>query len=251
MKPAWFALPVLLAAALPRARPAPPLFALPTLPRIRLETARDRVVVFLDANLGRGEWQGTDFDLYAAFGAPGAPKAIDARLYAGGESGRDPAPDAAFEPVPMERAARRPALAHLLFGPSTMAGVVLHVRGPSFRRAVATFGVARARVRTLYDLPEKDASGGREVVVRLGIREGPPLALGHIEVVSLEQGQWLLGAEAHLCGPEADPHPLAVSVFPRLPNAFLPKLSDEGPPVAPVLSVRHASDDLCVRFWTQ
>lgn len=251
MKPPWFALPVLLAAAFPRARPAPPLFALPTLPRIRLEAAHDRVVVFLDANLGRGDWQGSDFDLFAAFGAPGAPRAIDARLYAGGESGRDPAPDAAFEAVPMEKAARRPPQAHLLFGPSSMAGVVLHVRGPSFRRALATFGVARVRVRTLYDLPEKDASGAREVVVRLGIREGPPLALGHLEVVSLEPDSWLLGAEAHLCGPEADPHPLAVSGFPRPTSGFLPELSDQGPPVAPVLSVRHASDDLCVRFWTQ
>jgi hypothetical protein len=242
---ALLALPVALAAALPRARPPPPLFALPTVPRVRLEAARDHVVVATDVNLARGEWQGADFELFVAFGAPGAPRAIDARLYAGGEAGRDPAPDAAFEPITLERAARRPLTSYLLFGPPTMAGVVLHVRGASFRRAVAPSGVARLRVRALYDLPAEDARTGREMVVRLGIREGPPVALGRIEVVSLESDAWLLGAEARLCGPDADPYPLAVSLFPKA--ARPPSLPA---PAAPVLSVRHATDDLCVRLWT-
>ena len=54
-----------------------------------------------------------------------------------------------------------------------------------------------------------------------------------------------LGAEARLCGPEADPYPLAVSVLPKGSRPV-----DRPAPVAPVLSVRHASDDLCIRFWT-
>jgi hypothetical protein len=243
---ALIALPIALAAALPRVRPAPPLFALPTLPHVRLEAGRDHVVVVQDVNLARGEWPGGDFDLFVAFGAPGAPRAIDARLTAGGESGRDPSPDATFEPVAVERAPRRPAAAYLLLGPSAMAGVVLRVREASFRRALAPFGVARVRVRALYDLPAEDARTGRELVVRLGIRDGSPIALGYIEVVSGEPDGWLLGAEAHLCGPEADPYPLAVSVIPR---SLRP--ADPPAPVAPVLSVRHASDDLCVRFWTR
>jgi hypothetical protein len=240
------ALPIALAAAVPRARPAPPLFALPTLPHVRLEAARDHVVVLEDVNLARGQWPGGDFDLFVAFGAPGAPKAIDARITAGGEAGRDPSPDATFEAVAIERAPRRPSAAYLLLGPPAMAGVVLHVREASFRRALASFGVARFRVRALYELPAEDARTGREVVVRLGVRDGSPIALGHIEVVSSEPDGWLLGAEAHLCGPEADPYPLAVSVVPRSVRPA------EAPgPVAPVLSVRHASDDLCVRFWTR
>ncbi len=240
------ALPIALAAALPRARPAPPLFALPTLPHIRLEVARDHVVVVQEANLARGEWPGGDFELFVAFGAPGAPRAIDAHLAAGGEAGRDPPPDATFEPIALDRAPRRPSSSYLLLGPPAMAGVALRVREASFRRALAPFGVARVRVRALYDLPEEDARTGREVVVRLGIRDGPPIALGRIEVVSDEPDGWLLGAEAHLCGPEADPYPLAVSVIPKsLRPADLPA------PVAPVLSVRHASDDLCMRFWTR
>jgi hypothetical protein len=242
---AVLALPVALAAALPRARPAPPLFALPTLPRIRLEAARDHVLVVEDANLARGEWQGSDFDLFVAFGAPGAPRAIDARLFAAGEAGKDPLPDAPFEPITLERAARRPVASYLLLGPAAMAGVVLKVKEASFRRAVAPFGVARLRVRSLYDLPAEDARTGREVVVRLGVRDGAPLALGRLEVVSLEPDAWLLGAEARLCGPEADPYPLAVSVLPRGSRPV-----DRPAPVAPVLSVRHTTDDLCVRFWT-
>jgi hypothetical protein len=239
-------LPVALAAALPRVRPPPPLFALPTVPRVRLEVARDHVVVLEEASLARGEWQGADFELFVAFGSPGAPRAMDAHLQAAGEAGRDPPPDAPSEPIALERAARRPLPAYLLFGSPAMAGVVLRVRGPSFRRAVAPSGFARLRVRSLYDLPAEDALTGREVVVRLGVREGPPLALGRIEVLSLEPDDWLRGAEAHLCGPEADPYPLAVSVIPKGTRPLPPPA-----PLAPVLSVRHATDDLCLRFWTR
>jgi len=245
---ALLALPVALAATLSRPRPAPPLFALPTLPRIRVEATRDHVMVLEDLNLPRGEWQGGDFELFVAFGAPGTPSAVDARLYAAGELGRDPPPDATFEPVALERAARRPPSSYMLLGPPTMAGVLLRVRGASFRRALAPFGIARLRVRALSELPAEDALTGRELVVRLGVREGPPLALGRIEVVSLEPDEWLLGAEAHLCGPDADRYPLAVSVLPRSIRAS-PRESPPAP-IAPVLSVRHATDDLCVRFWT-
>ncbi len=245
MRWALLALPVALAAALPRARPLPPLFSLPTLPRIRLEASRDHVVVIEDVNLARGEWRGSDVELFVAFGAPGTPRAMDARLYAAGEAGRDPLPDAPSEPISLERAARRPPSSYLLLGPAAMAGVVLRVREASLRRAVSPFGVARVRLRALSDLPAEDARTGREVVVRLGIREGPPLALGRLELVSLEPDAWLLGAEAHLCGPEADPYPLAVSVYPKSQRP-----PDLPSPIAPVLSVRHATDDLCVRFWT-
>jgi hypothetical protein len=241
---ALWALPLALVAGGPRPGPPPPLFSLATLPRIRLEAARDHVVVIHDANLPRGQWHGGDVDLYVAFGAPGVPRAMDASLFAGGEKDRDPAADATSENIPLERAPRRPSAAYLLLGSPTMAGVVLHVRDVAFRRAVGPFGVARIRLRALYDLPREDARGSREMVVRLGTREGEALALGRIEVVSLE-ADWILRADAHLCGPEADPYPLAVSVLPKSPDRPEPR-----GPAAPVLSVRHSTDDLCVRFWT-
>jgi hypothetical protein len=221
-------------------------FALATLPRIRLEVARDHLLVVDDVNLPRGEWPGGDFQLYVAFGAPGAPRAMDARLYAAGEGGKDPAPDAPSEPIALERTPRRSGAEILLLGSPLMAGVVLRVTEASFRRALGPFGVARIRIRALHDLPEKDALSCREVVVRLGTRGAEPVALGRIEVASMETAPWLTRAEARLCGPDADPYPLALSVQPKVPRAA------EWPgPVAPVLSTRHATDDLCVRLWTE
>jgi hypothetical protein len=243
VRAAFWALPVLL--AIVHAPPPPRLFALATLPRIRLDVARDHVVVIEEANLLRGDWPGGDFQLYVAFGAPGAPRALDARLYAGGEGGKDPASDAPSEPIVVESAVKRPNAAYAFLGSPSMAGVSLRIHEAEFRRAVGANGVARIRVRALYDLPEEDARSGREMIVRLGVRAGEPLALGRIEVASLEAERWLARAEAHLCGPEADPYPLAVALLPRAPHAL------EWPgPASPALTVRHATDDLCVRFWT-
>jgi hypothetical protein len=64
-------------------------------------------------------------------------------------------------------------------------------------------------------------------------------------VVSLDAHVRIARTEAHLCGPEADPYPLAVTITPKP----LPSPTSEQGPVAPVLSVRHASDDLCVRLF--
>jgi hypothetical protein len=223
----------------PKATPLP---ASPTLPRIHLEAARDHVLVVEDVLLGRGEWASGDLDTFVAFGAPGLPRAIDARLYAAIEGDDDSAPS---EPIAIDRAFHRPAAARLLLGVPSMAGAVLHVREAAFRRATGATGVARVRIRTLMDLPALDAEGGREVVIRLGAFHGEPYALDAIDIVSLEPGGWLRRAEAQLCGLEADAYPLAIKVTPAVAvGAASPR------PVAPVLSVRHASDDLCVRFWT-
>jgi len=238
------AVPIALVAAYAPS-PPPHLFALPTLPHVRLEVAKDHIVVVHEANLPRGDWPGGDFELYVAFGSPGAPEAIDARLFAAGEGGKDPLPDATSEPIALERAARRPNAAYLFLGSSQMAGVVLHVREAAFRRAVGPSGVARIRLRALHLLPAVDARSGREMVVRLGMRGGEPIALGRLEMLSLEPTPWLSRAEAHLCGPDAEAYPLAVSLVPKTPRP------PEWPgPSSPVLIVRHASDDLCVRFWT-
>jgi hypothetical protein len=232
--------------ALAVVRPPPPrrLFALATLARVTLEASRDRVVVVHDVDLPKGDWRGDDFDLYVAFGAPGTPRAIDARLYAL-DGSKDPQPNAPFEAIPFEAAVRSPANAYVLLGSPTMAGVILHVRQPAFRRAVASSGVARLRIRALCELPAVDAQSGREMVVRLGMRGAEPLAIERIEVVSREAAGWISRAEAHLCGPEADSYPLSVWVFPRVARQVV-----WPGPAAPALSLRHASDDLCVRFWT-
>ena len=235
----------------PPPRPPPkPLPNPPTFPLIRIEAAHDHLLILEDISLGRGEWTGGDLDLFVAFGAPGLPRAIDARLYAeihGTETTRAATP-MPFEPVRVERAYRRPPNARLLLGSSGMAGAVLHVRDAAFRHATQASGFARIRDRTLLDPPTKDARTGREVVIRLGSHQGEPDALSALEIASDEAKPWVTRAEAHLCGPSADPHPLDIrlddagSARSGEPSSFLV--------IAPVLSVRHATDDLCVRFWT-
>ena len=94
--------------------------------------------------------------------------------------------------------------------------------------------------------PAADPStGARDVVVRLGAVGGLPLTLGRIQVASLEARPWVTRAEASLCGPDAiTSWPLTVT----LPGA--PRVSSK-PTIAPETAVRHATDDLCIRWWGQ
>ncbi len=227
-------------AAPPKLFPAPP-----TLPLTRVEVARDHVLIVQDVLLRRGEWTGGDLDAFVAFGAPGLPRALDARLSPATEDD-EVAEVGHDEPISVDRAFRRPAGARLLLGTSTMAGAVLHLREASFARATRQTGLARLRIRTLLDAPRPDARTGREVVVRLGTHAGEPDALGTIEVVADDSRPWVARAEARLCGPDADPYPLAVRLLPEAAG----QLPMTPPPIAPVSSVRHATDALCVRFWT-
>jgi hypothetical protein len=119
-----------------------------------------------------------------------------------------------------------------------MAGIVVHVKKEPLAKALAPGNMAALRVRTVLDLPEEDASGGRSVLVRLGASRGTPLTLGRLVVVP--SGVTLTKADARLCGADADTHPLALSGAPRDPAES---------PIAPVLAVRHATDDLCLRFF--
>ncbi len=212
---------------------------LPSIPRVKVTLAKDQVVVVEEVNLPRGEWRGEPMDVYVAFGAPGAPRAIDAHLVPVADGALEPDDADAGESLASERAPRRPATAHPLLGRDSMAGIVVHIDPRSMTRALAPGSMAALRVRTALDLPEEDPSGGRSVLVRLGASRGTPLTLGRVVVAA--RGHALARAEARLCGPEADPHPLAVT--PRTPSP------SQEPPVAPVLAVRHASDDLCVRLF--
>ena len=151
--------------------------------------------------------------------------------------------------APDVRYASRTAPRHArdLLGPSQMAGVIVHVPDATFRRAVARGGMAVLRLRSLLALPEGDARTGHEVVVRLGAWQGTPLTLGSVQVASIQKSPRITGAAAHLCGAEADSWPLAVAIVPRPSPAPAPTTPA---PIAPVLAVRHAADDLCLRYWT-
>lgn len=228
----------------PPARPAVPLAPLPMLPsipRVRVEVLKSQLVVAVEVNLPRGEWKNEALDFYVAFGAPGAPRAIDAHLLAVGDGALEPE-DETGESLATDRAPHRPASAYALLGRDSMAGIVVHLKRESLTRAFAPGSMAALRIRTVLDLPEEDSTGARGLVIRLGASRGTPLTVGRLNLSSKPGAPTPSRVEARLCGPDADPTPLAISPRPTAPPATAP--------IAPVLAVRHASDDLCIRFWT-
>jgi hypothetical protein len=226
-------------------RPAPPLPMLPIVARVRVEAAHDRVVVTEELNFPRGDWQSGGLDLYVAFGAPGTPIAVDARLAAIPIGSIEARADDAGEPVSVEPAVHHTSSTQLLLGRATMAGVVVHVKEAQLRQAYALSDIVALRIRSLLAPPAADAGGVRDVVLRLGAAAGQPLTLGKVQVVSLEPKAWITRAEARLCGPEADPWPLSVALSPKSADAA----GASAPTIAPPMAVRHPSDDLCVRWW--
>jgi hypothetical protein len=230
------------------ARPAVPLPMLPSLGRVRVEVARDHVTVLEDVHLPRGDWQSGGLDLYVAFGSPGTPIAIDARLVAAASGATELRADDAGDPLTVESAVHPSASTQLLLGPAHMAGVVVHVKDADLRRAYAIADLAGVRLRSLLGPPATDPSGERALVVRLGAAGGLPITLGRIQMVSLEPPPWIQRVEATLCGPDADARPLALSVLPK-PVGPQPAGAPPAPPIAPAMAVRHASDDLCIRWW--
>jgi hypothetical protein len=218
---------------------------LPSVSRVRVEAARDRVVVLEEIALPRGDWSAGSLDLYAAFGAPGTPIAVDARLVPVPEGALESRLEDAGEPVTVEPAIRHLPSSNLLLGRPNMAGFVVRVKDAALRAAYAHGDLAALRLRSLLPPPAADAKGARDVVVRLGVDGGLPLTLSKVQVVSAEPQPWITRAEARLCGPDADAMPLTVSLVPKPEGA--PAWTP--PTLAPALATRHGSDDLCVRWW--
>jgi hypothetical protein len=223
-----------------------PLPMLPSLARVRVEAAHDRVLVIEDVFLPRGEWRSGSLELYVAFGSPGPPIAVDGRLLTMAEGESEARRDEAGDPVAVQAAPRPSPAIQLLLGRRQMAGVALRVKESQLRSAYASSDLAVLRVRTLLRPPAADDQGARELVVRLGVAAGLPMTLGRIQVASLEKAPWLSRAQARLCGPEADPWPLSVALIPPPSSGR----TDSPSAIAPNLAVRHATDDLCVRWWT-
>lgn len=228
--------------------PTPPLPMLPSVARVRVEAARDRVVVIEDVNLPRGDWQSGGLDLYVAFGAPGTPIALDARLTSPAEARGDARSDEPGERVATETVPARGPGTQPLLGPPQMAGVVLRIKEAQLKRAYAAGEIAVIRIRSLLRGPAADATGARDVVVRLGVAGGLAMTLGRIQVVSVDSKPWIVArAEANLCGPEADPWGLSVTLSPK-PSGR--NDDSRATTIAPQAALRHASDDLCIRWWT-
>ena len=239
---------------------APPLPMVPSVARVRVEAARDHVVVLEELSLPRGDWQSGGLDLYVAFGAPGTPSAVDARLVPVPIGATDARPDEPGDPVAVEPVVKHTVGSQLLLGRASMAGVVVHVKDAQLRQAYAQGDTVALRLRSLLPPPAVASTGARDVVVRLGIAAGATLTLGKVQLVSLEAKPWITRAEASLCGPDADPWPLSIALLPKPADApatpgvaaAAPGAAAAAPPtptIAPSMAVRHASDDLCVRWW--
>jgi hypothetical protein len=217
---------------------------LPSVALVRVEPSRDHVVVVEDLELPRGDWQSGSLEAYVAFGAPGTPIAVDAHLVPA-------APEAdAGAGEPGERLTVEPALrpdpAGLVVGRPQMAGVVVRVREPQLRRVFDTAGAAILRLRSLLSPPAPDLTGARDVVARLGTADGSPLTLRRVEVAPGAGQPAVARAEATLCGADADPWPLAVSLG---SGRDAPAEQPVKPTITPDAATRHASDDLCIRWW--
>jgi hypothetical protein len=229
---------------------------LPSIARVRVEVHKTQVVVIEEVNLPRGDWKTDTLDFYVAFGAPGTPRAMDAQLVAVGDGALEPDEADTGEALAVDRAPHRPPSAHPLLGRDAMAGVVVHVKRESLAHALSPGNMAALRIRTALDLPEEDSAGAHGVVVRLGASRGTPLTLGRLTLSAKAGAPTFARVEARLCGAEADASQLAIAVQPKLPPLFFPQPPDARPTtsppnplVAPVLAVRHTTDDLCIRYW--
>lgn len=240
----------------PAPSPAPqvsrevPLPMLLSIARVRVEQAPDRVLVIEEINLPRGDWRAGGVDLYAAFGSPGPPIAVDAHLVTLSAGHTEARLDDAGDPVTVQSAARPNPTVQVVLGRRQMAGVALRVKDSQLKSAYASSDLAVLRVRTLLHPPAADDEGARDIVVRLGVEGGLPITLGRIQVASLEKGSSLSRAQARLCGPEADPWPLSVAWVAESSPGSAPRSPARIATLAPSLAPRHASDDLCIRWWT-
>jgi hypothetical protein len=231
----------------PSGPPVGPLPMLPSIARVKIDVLKAQLVVTTEVNLPRGEWKNDALDFYVAFGAPGAPRAVDAQLLAVADGLLELDEGEGGEALVVDRAPHRPVSAHPLLGRDSMAGVVVHVKRESMVRALRPGNMAGLRVRTVLDLPDEDVNGAHGVVVRLGASRGTPLTLGRVTLTARPGSVAPTRADARLCGDDADATPLAVGIVPKPVSGA----TGASGAIAPVLAVRHASDDLCVRFWTQ
>lgn len=226
----------------PPKRPSAPLSMLPSLARVRVEIGKDQAVVVHDVLFPKGEWVRGDIRVHAAFGAPEAPKAVDAVVIPLQEGELSPRLNEVGEIAHVEPAPHAPPHTHTLLGKPNMAGVTITMSGDVLRKHFQKTDRLALRIRSLARLPIEEEDGAHAWIVRLGAPQGIPLTLHRIEVVASAPRKSLLRADGNLCGIDADPFPL------RVENES-PGDGVSGPKIHPAFATRHASDDLCLRVW--
>ncbi len=236
----------------PRARwvrPAPPLPMLPSLSRVRVEAARDHVTRRRGAPLSarrlglrrvgsvRGVWVPGDPHRGRRALGPGGG---GGRRALGRRGGRSRGRRAGGAPHG-ERAAPHRAAADGGRRRSREGSASCGARTP--RATSPRCGCAACSIRP----PPRPTECARSSSAWAS-PEGCPSRVGRVQVASLEPAPWIARAEATLCGPDAESRPLALALVPKAASPSAAARPAD-PPILPAMAVRHASDDLCVRWW--
>jgi hypothetical protein len=259
-------------------RAAEPLPFLPRVARVRLEVGHDSVLQILDIELDHDAYVKGDRKFWVSFGAPGVPKAVDAHLLSGQESGQEA--DANWgsngDEIPFEAKPTRPRSANALLGPDRTSGLVFTVKEAPLQAAFAKGPTATLRLRALLPTPDLDSAGQQGVVVRLGT-EDASYTLGRIEVVG-RGGMKVPRADARICSfpqpvrdvdlrkAEIDREKAAKEAAKKPAEAPVPEVPLSPPPpltvatvaprneyearnrILPSLATRRPFDVLCIRY---
>jgi hypothetical protein len=213
---------------------------LPTLSRVELTVDSTFVIVSETLQLTRNDWEKGELRVCIGHGAPGAPKAFDARLQTPEAAGSASlTTSSSGKALPSEFAASCPVNARLVLGGPQMATSVVTIGEPVIRAAFEKMDRALLRIRFLVEVPHKEADGARELLLRLGAPEGVPITVSAIAIHARSERLAIAATEAMLCGPQAD----AIALTVEGSHGALPTLK-------PSLAIRRPSDDLCVRYWT-
>jgi hypothetical protein len=203
--------------------------------RVEVTFRRDAALVTTDLTFARSPAsRGADLVAFVAYGAPGLPRAFEARLLPV-ERGRfaPPPGDDGGEALATAHVTRAPDETAFALGAPNRAGQTVRLPGPALGRAFGPSGLACLRTRAVHLL--RADNDRASVVVRLAAPPGAaPYPLGEIDVRG--EGVTLARPAASLCRAAGGAElALALAGAPPPPGGF-------APPRAP----RSAGDDLCV-----
>lgn len=203
--------------------------------RVIVEARRDRVRTTTVLTLPGLPAAARRLTLFASYGEPGPPLALDAELVPT-PAGYLSAPDAAQgEKVPVHFRPTAPGASAVIAGSRRMAGSVVEIPRAGLGRALGPSGSATLRLEAVRAMPPPAADGSRELLVRLGTQNGRPLVLGSVEV----RGEHVTKKSARLCARKGADVPLAV----------MPVTDHDASLTPPPLAKRTPEGALCIRLW--
>ncbi|MCU0682372.1 MAG: hypothetical protein MUF34_08975 [Polyangiaceae bacterium] len=201
--------------------------------RVEVLFRRDAALVTTELTFARSPaYRGAELAAFVAYGAPGLPRAFEARLLPVERGRFSPSDGEAGEALTGTHATHAPDGVALSLGGPNRAGQALRLPAASLQRAFEPSGLAALRLRAVHLL--REGSTRASLVVRLGAPPGAsPYPLGEISLRG--DGVALRNPSAALCRPAGADLVLALSGAPPPPGAL-------AAPRAP----RLAGDELCV-----